>query len=98
VSDQAARPDAPLPLPLARMFVHNVGDCHKKTLTGGIDVFQALQEKDSKAQNVKVLSFLASTFVLPAPGNSSSWSNNSCLNRISPPSVETFVLNTTLLI
>ncbi len=80
------------------MFVHNVGDCQKKTIVVGIAVYQALEEKDSRAQNVKVLSLLTSTFVLPAPGNISYCSTYSCPNSISPSSVEKFILNATLLL
>jgi hypothetical protein len=97
-SGQAACPNGQLPLPVARMFVHNVGDCNKKAIVGGIAVFQALEEKDSKAQNVKALSLLTSAFVLPAPDNTSSWSINSCPNRNSPASMEKFILNAILLI
>ena len=97
-SDQAASPNGQLPLPVARMFVHNVGDCNKKTIVGGIAVFQALEEKDSKAQKVKALSLLTSALVLPAPTNISYCSHYPCPNSIYPSSVEKFILNATLLI
>ena len=97
-SDQAASPNRQLPLPVARMFVHNVGDCQKKTIVPGIAVYQALEEKDSKAKNAKALSLLTSTFILPAPCNILYCSNYYCTNSISPSSVEKFILNTTLLI
>jgi len=97
-SDQAACPNRQLPLPVARMFVHNVGDYQKKTIVVGIAVFQASEEKDTKAKNAKALSLLTSTFILPAPCNILYCSNYYCTNSISPSSVEKFLLNATLLI
>ena len=97
-SDQAASPNRQLPLPVARMFVHSVGDCNKKTIVRGIAVFQAMEEKDSKAQNVKALSLLTSAFVLPALTNVSNCSKCPCSYSIFPSSVEKIILNATLLI
>ncbi len=96
--DQPACHDRQLPLPAARMFVHNVGDCQKKTIVVGIAVFQSSEEKNRKAKNATALSLLASTFILPAPCNILNCSNYYCTNSISPSSVEKFILNTTLLI
>jgi hypothetical protein len=97
-SDQAACPNRQLPLPVARMFVHNVGDCQKKTIVVSIAVFQALEEKDSKAKNAKALSLLSFTSILPPPCNILYCSNCYCTKSISPSSVEKFILNATLLI
>jgi hypothetical protein len=97
-SDQAACPNRQLPLPVARMFVHNVGDCQKKTIVLGIAVYQALEEKDSKAKNAKALSLLSFTSILPPPCNILYCSSCYCTKSISPSSVEKFILNATLLI
>jgi hypothetical protein len=97
-SDQAAIPNRQLPLPVARMFVHNVGDCQKKTIVVGIPVFQASEEKDSKAKNAQALSLLTSTFIMPAPCHLLFFSNYYCANSISPSSVEKYILNATFLI
>ena len=97
-SDQDVHRNMQLPHPLARMFIHNVGDFNKKTMVGGIAVFQALEEKDGKAQHVRILSLLTSTFVLPIPSNTPPWFNYPSSESDSPPSVEKYVLNATLLI
>jgi hypothetical protein len=80
------------------MSIHNVDDCHINAVDGGFAVVQALVEKDIETQNVEVLSFLTSTFVLPAPSNTSSLFTYSYLESVSPPSVEKCVLNEIFLI
>jgi hypothetical protein len=97
-SDDDACTNKQLPLPVAGMSIHNVDNCHKNAVVDGSDIVQALVEKDSKTQYVKVLSLLTSTFVSPALSNTSSWFTYSYLERVSPPSVEKYVLNATLLI
>jgi hypothetical protein len=97
-SDQAACPNRQLPLPVARMFVHNVGDYQKKTIVVGIAVFQASEEKHSKAKNAKALSLLTSMFIMPAPCSLLYCSNYYCTNSISPSAVEKLILNATFLI
>ncbi len=79
------------------MSIQNVDDCHN-AVVGGVAVDQALVERDSKVQNVEVLSLLSPTFVSPAPSNTSSWFNYSYSESVSPPSVEKYVLNVTFLI
>ena len=97
-SDHNACPNEQVPLPVAGMSIHKVDDCHINTVVGGYTVVQALVEKDSKAQNAEVFSLLTSAFVSPAPSNTSSWFNYSYFESVSPPSVEKYVLNATLLI
>jgi flavoprotein len=77
--DEDACANKQLPLPVACMSIHNVDDCHINAVDGGFAVVQALVEKDIETQNVEVLSFLTSTFVLPAPSNTSSLFNYSYL-------------------
>jgi hypothetical protein len=90
--------DMQLPQSVPGMSIHNVDDCHINARVDDFAVVQALLEKDSNAQKVKVLSVLAPTFVSTALSNTSSWFNCSHLETISPPSVEKYVLNATLLI
>jgi hypothetical protein len=97
-SDHDACPNTQLPLPVAGISIHNVDDCHTNAVVDGFAVVQALVEKDSSAQKVEVFYLLTSTFVSPTPSNTSSWFNYSYLERVSPPSVEKYVLNSTLLI
>ena len=96
--DDDACPNKQVPSPVAGMSIHNVDDCHINAVDGGFTVVQALVEKDIEAQNVELFSLLTSTFVSPAPSNTSSWFTYSYLESVSPPSVEKCVLNETFLI
>jgi len=99
-SDHNACPNKQLPLPVAGMSVHNRDGCHRNRdpVVGAFGVVQALVEKDSKAQNVDILTLLTSAFVPPAPGNTSSRFNYSYSVSVSLPSVEKCILNATLVI
>jgi hypothetical protein len=97
-SNHHACPDAENTSPVAGASVHNVDGCHINSVAGGLSTIQALLEKDSKAQNVHILSVLISTIVsLPASTNTPSFTY-SYLESVSPPSVEKYVLNDTFLI
>lgn len=96
-SDHNACPNEQAPASVASMFIQNVNDCHN-AVVGGVAVVQALVEKDSRAQNVEVLSAITSTFVSPASSNTSSCFSYSYSESVSPPSVEKYVLNETFLI
>jgi hypothetical protein len=85
-------------LPIAGMSIYNGGGRQARVVVGRMRVVLALVEKDSKEQNVEVLSLLTSSFVSPAPGKTSAWFNYSYFESVSPPSVEKYVLNATLLI
>jgi hypothetical protein len=80
------------------MSIHNIDDCDMNVVVGGFTIAQALVENDSNALNVEVPSLLASTSVSPQPSNTSSWITCSYSESVSPPSVEKYVLNATLLI
>jgi hypothetical protein len=80
------------------MSIHNIDDCDMYVVVGGFTIVQALVENDRNAQNVEVPSLLAPTFVSPQPSNTSSWITCSYSESVSPPSVEKYVLNATLLI
>ena len=97
-SDLNVCPDEQLPLPVAGLSFHGIDDCHINAVVGGIGVVQALVENESKPQNVEVLSLPTSTFVSSARVCTSSWFNYSYSERVSPPSVEKYVLNATFLI
>jgi len=85
-------------LPEAGMSIYNVDSCHSRVIVGGLRVVLALVEGGSKVEKVEVLSLLTSTFVSPAPGNTSSWFSYSFFESVSPHSVEKYVLNETFLI
>ena len=85
-------------LPEAGMSIYSVDSCHSRVIVGGLKVVLALVEGSSKVEKVEVLSLLTSTFVSPAPDNTSSCFNYSYSERVSPVSVEKYVLNETFLI
>ena len=85
-------------LPVAGMSIYKGDACHSTVVFSGLRVVMALVEKDSKVQDVQVLSLPISPFVSPAPGNTSSWFNYSYSESVSPLSVEKYVLNETFLI
>lgn len=95
--DHDACPDKPA-LPVAGTSIQNVDDCHINAVAGGLSAIQALLEKDIKAQNVNTLSVLISTFVSLAPSTNTSSFTYSYSESVSPPSVEKYILNATLLI
>ena len=78
--------------------MHNLDDCDMNVVVGGFSIIQALVENDSNAQNVEVASLHAPTLVSPQPSNNLSWITCSYSESVSPPSVEKYVLNATLLI
>jgi hypothetical protein len=96
-SDHDACPNKQEPVPVAGMSIANVDDCHNEVV-GGSAVVQALVENDAPARTVEVFSVVISTFVAPAPNNTSSWFNYSYSESVSPSSVEKYVLNDTFLI
>jgi hypothetical protein len=97
-SGHQACPNPEMSSPVSSASIQNADDCHINAVAGGLSAIQALLEKDSKTQNVEVLSVLASTFVSLAPVNNTSWFTYSFTESVSPPSVEKYVLNETFLI
>jgi hypothetical protein len=97
-SNQDAYPNKQLSPRVTGMSVHNVDHCDRNAVVGGFYVFRTLLEKDSKAQIVEVRSLLPLTFDSPTPSTILSWFNYSYSESVSPPSVEKYVLNATLLI
>ena len=84
--------------PVAGMSIQNVNDC-RNAVVGGLAVVEAMVEKNSRVQNLEIHSVLTFTVVSPAPSNTSSCCFRYSYNEsVSPPSVEKYVLNESLLI
>lgn len=97
-SDHNACPGEPLAQPTTGVSIKTLDDCHVNAVVGGLAAIQALLERSDKTQNVPVLAVLASAFVSLAPDVTTSSSNYSYSESVSPPSVEKYVLNETFLI
>lgn len=97
-SDHDACPGEPLAQPTPGVSIKNLDECHVNSVVGGLVAIQALLEKNGKAQNVAILAVLPSTFVSLAPDANTSSFNYSYSERVSPRSVEKYVLNETFLI
>jgi hypothetical protein len=85
-------------LDVAANCIHHIHGCHKSAIAAGSNLFQSLEERDTKAQKTKVLAQLFSASVSPSPEHAVTRANR-CLSEIaSPRSVELYQLNATLLI
>ncbi len=85
-------------LPVAGISIYNVNGCRSSVVVRSLRVVLALVEKDSKVQNVKVLSLFTFPSVLHAPSKTSSWFNYCYFGSVSLHSAEKYVLNATFLI
>ena len=85
-------------LPVAGMSIYKGDACHSTVVFSGLRVVMALVEKDSKVQDVQVLSLPISPFVSPPQGNISSCFNYSYFESVSPPPIDKYIFNSTLLI
>jgi hypothetical protein len=85
-------------LPVTGMSIYKGDACHSTVVFSGLRVVMAFVEKDSKVQNVQILSLPILPFVSPPLGNISSCFNYTYSESVSPLSVEKYVLNETFLI
>jgi hypothetical protein len=85
-------------LPMTGMSICKGDVCRSTVVFSGLRVVMAFVEKDSKVQNVQVLSLPISPFVSPPQGNISSCFNYSYFESVSPPPIDKYIFNSTLLI
>jgi hypothetical protein len=97
-SDHHACPNDEESSPVAGASITSMNDCHINAVVGGLSAIQALFEKESKVQNISVLTLLVPTVVSLAPSTNTSSFTYSYSESVSPPSVEKYVLLRTFLI
>jgi hypothetical protein len=97
-SNHNACPSKQQPMIVAAICIQNIHVCHKHAVPGGFNLFQAVEKKDIKSQNVKAVAFLSSAFDPPSAGHTAAWFNRSYYECAFPRSVELYMLNATLLI
>jgi len=97
-SNHNAFPSKQHPMIVAAICIQNIHAFRKNAVPGSFNLFQALEEKDTKSQNVKALALLFSAFNPPSAAHTASWSNRSYSECVFPRSVELYKLNATLLI
>jgi hypothetical protein len=86
------------PLDVAAICIHHIHGCHKSAIVAGSNLFQSLEERDTKPQKVKVLAQLSSASVSPSSEHAGTRSTRCLSESASPRSVELYQLNATLLI
>ena len=93
-----ACPSKQQPVIVTAICMQNIHVCRKHAVPGGFNLFQAVEKKDSKSQNVKAIAFHSSAFDPPSAGHTASWFNRSYSECVFPRSVELYKVNATLLI
>ena len=97
-SNHYACPSKQQPMTVTAICMQNIHVCRKHAVPGGFNLFQAVEKKDTKSQNVRAVAFLSSAFNPPSAGHTASWSNRSYSECVFPRSVELYKVNATLLI
>jgi hypothetical protein len=91
-------PSKQQPQIVAALCIQNIHAFRKNAVPGGFNLFQAVEKKDTKSQNVKAITFISSAFDPPSACHTGSWFNRPYSKCVFPRSVELFKLNATLLI
>lgn len=97
-SNHNACPSKQHPMIVTAICIQNIHAFRKNAVPGGFNLFQAVEKKDTKSQNVKAIAFISSAFDPPSADHTGSWFNRSYSECVFPRSVELYKLNATLLI